>query len=89
MEEFGTVELHRKYAVEGGRERGVMGKKKENVTGWNSVACFDTCQTQQQSECCDESYTTALREKKDAEKKKWWKVGQWITDREGKTTDKK
>lgn len=33
MEEFGTVELHRKYAVEGERERGVMGKKKENVTG--------------------------------------------------------
>lgn len=89
MEEFGTVELHRQYAVEGGRERGAMGKKKENVTGWNSVACFDTCQTATIRVLRWVLGTTALREKKDAEKKKWWKVGQWITDREGKTTDKK
>lgn len=70
MEEFGTVELHRKYAVEGGRERGVMGKKKENVTGWNSVACFDMCQTQQQSECCDESYERQLCERRRTQRKR-------------------
>lgn len=77
MEEFGTVELHRKYAVEGGRERGVMGKKKENVTGWNSVACFDTCQTATIRVLRWVLRTMALREKKDAEKKKWWKVEDW------------
>lgn len=58
-------------------------RKKENVTGWNSVACFDTCQTQQQSECYDESYERRLCERRTQRKRSDEKLGNELqTERE-------